>query len=445
MLKDLTLAIACFASISALAQPNPANYRDWAATPPMGWNSWDAYGTAVREQDVKANADYMAEHLAKVGWQYIVVDIQWYQPNAQGHGYDPKAKLVLDEYGRLQPATNRFPSGFKALADYVHGKGLKFGIHIMRGIPRQAVAQNLPVKGTQFHAKDIAEPDNHCRWNPDMWGIDTTRPGSQEYYDSIVELYASWGVDFIKADDMGSHLYQPAEIKALHRAILKSGRTILLSISPGPAPVMEAEFFQKHSQMWRISDDFWDEWKLLRQQFEFARDWAPEIGKNNTWPDADMLAIGRLRLASNNGKGEPTKFTPDEQLTMMTLWSIMRSPLIMGGDLPQCDAFTLSLLDNPEVIAVDQHSKNNRPILTKGAFVVWSAKPAEGNDTYLAIFNLGEKKELFEASWKELRLSDESHSIRDLWSRKDLGPTGKLGVELAPHASCLFRVSTPQN
>ena len=216
-----------------------------------------------------------------------------------------------------------------------------------------------------------------------------------------MELYASWGVDFIKADDMGSHLYQPAEIKALHRAILRSGRPIVLSISPGHAPVQEAEFFQKHAQMWRISDDFWDEWRLLRQQFDYARDWAPEIGKGNTWPDADMLAIGRLRLAANGGKGEASKFTPDEQRTMMTLWSILRSPLMMGGDLPQCDAFTLSLLSNPEVIAVDQHSRDNRPIL-RGDFTVWAAETADGKDRYLAVFNLGESSGTLEVAWKEL-------------------------------------------
>ena len=126
----------------------------------------------------------------------------------------------MDEYGRLMPAVNRFPSsangaGFKPLADYVHSKGLKFGIHIMRGIPRQAVERNLPIRGTSYHAADVADKDNGCRWNPDMWGVDTTKPGSQVYYDSIADLYASWGVDFIKADDMGSHLYQPAEMKAL--------------------------------------------------------------------------------------------------------------------------------------------------------------------------------------------------------------------------------------
>jgi alpha-galactosidase len=409
----------------------------------MGWNSWDAYGTAVRAEDVKANADFMAKHLARLGWQYVVVDIQWYQPSAHGHEYDPKAKLVLDAYGRLLPAPNRFPAGFAALADYVHGKGLKLGIHIMRGIPRQAVAENLPIKGTQLHAQDIAEPDNHCRWNPDMWGIDTTRPGAQAYYDSIVELYASWGVDFIKADDMGSHLYQPAEIKALHRAILKSGRAIVLSISPGPADVQEAEFFQKHAQMWRISDDFWDEWQLLRRQFDYAREWAPEIGKQNTWPDADMLAIGRLRLAKNGGKGEDSKLTRDEQRTMLSLWSIMRSPLIMGGDLPRADAFTLSLLTNPEVIAVDQHSRNNRPVLNKGDFTVWTAEAEDGKARYFAVFNLGETRSDFRATWQELGMKGERQKVRDLWRRRNLGTATGLEIELGPHASAMFRVAAP--
>ncbi len=422
------------------APPVPNGYAEWAATPPMGWNSWDAYGTAVREEDVKANADYMALHLAPVGWQYIVVDIQWYQPTARAHDYDPAAMLTMDEYGRLLPAPNRFPSGFKALADYVHGKGLKFGIHIMRGIPRQAVVKNLPVKGTPLRGRDIAEPDNHCRWNPDMWGIDTTRPGSQEYYDSIVELYASWGVDFIKADDMGSHLYQPAEIKALHRAIVKCGRPIVLSISPGPAAPQEAEFFQKHAQMWRISDDFWDDWKLLRRQFDYAREWAPDIGRRNTWPDADMLAIGRLRLARNGGEGEPSRFTRDEQRTVMSLWSIMRSPLIMGGDLPRSDAFALSLLTNPEVIGVDQHSRNNRPVLDKGDFTVWTAEGPQGA-RYFAVFNLGERQGHFEASWKELGLPGEAWRVRDLWLRQDLGATSALRLDLAPHASALLGVT----
>lgn len=443
LFKALLWLSLCLSPVSGWAQAVSTPPPTPLPMPPMGWNSWDAYGTAVRESDVKANADFMARHLAEHGWQYVVVDIQWYQPHAQGHDYDPKATLAMDGYGRLQPAPNRFPSGFKSLADYIHARGLKFGIHIMRGIPRQAVARNLPVKGTQLHARDIADPENPCAWNPDMWGVDTTKPGAQAYYDSLVELYASWGVDFIKADDMGSHLYQPAEIKALHQAIRKSGRPIALSISPGPAPVSEAGFFQRYAQMWRISDDFWDDWNLLRRQFDYGRDWAAEIGKNGTWPDADMLAVGVLRLAKNGGKGEKTKFTQDEQRTMLSLWSIMRSPLIMGGDLPRCDAFTLSLLTNPEVIAVDQRSRNNRPILEKGSITVWSAETPDGRDHYLAVFNLGEDRHAVEASWKELGLPHERYAVRDLWDRRDLGVGSSLSLALAPHASALLKVSPP--
>src|SRR5438309_10539147 len=221
-----------FSGLSLWANEQPAKVL--AQTPPMGWNSWDSYGTTVTEAQVKANADVMARDLKSHGWEYIVVDIQWYEPNAQGHDYAPEAKLAMDQYGRLLPAVNRFPSsadgtGFKHLADYVHSKGLRFGIHIMRGIPRQAVEQNLPIKGTQYRAADVADKDNACRWNPDMWGWDTTKPGAQAYYDSLAELYASWGLDFIKADDMGSHLYQPAEIKALALAIRQAGRPIVLS------------------------------------------------------------------------------------------------------------------------------------------------------------------------------------------------------------------------
>jgi hypothetical protein len=193
----------------------------------MGWNSWDAYGTTVSEAEVKANADYMAKNLSKFGWTYVVVDIQWYEPNAKAGGYRENAELVLDESGRLLPAVNRFPSaangkGFKPLADYIHKLGLKFGIHIMRGIPRRAVQANLPVLGTNARAADIADQRNICKWNTDMFGIDMSKPGAQSYYDSIVKLYAEWGVDYIKADDMAAPIFQEPEIAALHKAIEKS-------------------------------------------------------------------------------------------------------------------------------------------------------------------------------------------------------------------------------
>ncbi len=413
----------------------------------MGWNSWDSYGTTVREEQVKANADWMAEHLAKYGWQYIVVDIQWYEPNAQGHDYKPGAPLTMDEYGRLMPAVNRFPSsangaGFKPLADYIHGKGLKFGIHIMRGIPRQAVEKNLSIKGTSYRAADVADKDNACRWNPDMWGVDTTKPGAQAYYDSIAELYASWGVDFIKADDMGSHLYQPAEMKALSQAIRKTGRPMVLSISPGPAPISEAEFFEKYAQMWRISDDFWDDWKLLRQQFDYTRDWAQFVGKNDTWPDADMLPFGKLRVTSTEGGGAPSKFTLDEQQTVMTLWSIFRSPLIFGGDLPSNDAATTALITNEEVLEVNQHSHGGHQALDRGNLRLWVADGARPGEKYVALFNLGAAARNFFVGWTEVGISSQQMDARDLWTHKAIRSLSGLQVNLRAHASAMYKLTT---
>jgi hypothetical protein len=433
-------SLAILTATSLASDPSPA------PTPPMGWNSWDSYGTTVREAQVKANADWMAEHLSKYGWQYIVVDIQWYEPNAQGHDYKPGAPLTMDEYGRLIPALNRFPSsangaGFKPLADYVHSKGLKFGIHIMRGIPRQAVEKNLPIKGTSFHAADIADKDNPCEWNPDMWGVDTTKPGSQAYYDSIAELYDSWGVDFIKADDMGSHLYQPAELKALSTAIRKTSREMVLSISPGPAPLSEARFFEKYAQMWRISDDFWDEWKLLRKQFDYMRDWAEFVGKNGTWPDGDMLPLGRLRVTQKEGGGDSTKFTADEQQTLMTLWSIFRSPLIFGGDLPSNDAATTSLITNEEVLEVDQHSHGGHQALDRANIRVWVADGAVAGKHYVAVFNLGESSEEMQIKWGDLGLQIPSTaSVRDLWRHEDLHWSGGMKIQLQAHSSAVYRV-----
>jgi hypothetical protein len=350
---------------------------------------------------------------------------------------------------------NRFPSaadgrGFRPLADYIHGKGLKFGIHIMRGIPRQAVERNLPVKGTQYHAADVADRRNACRWNPDMWGVNMAKPGSQEYYDSLIELYTSWGVDFVKADDMGSHQYQPAEIQALSRAIAKSpvaarggSRPIVLSISPGPARLSAAAFLGQHAQMWRISDDFWDDWKLLRRQFELVRAWAPFAGVHDTWPDADMLPVGRLRITAKEGGGAPSRFTADEQRTMLTLWSIFRSPLIIGGELTTLDPSALALLANPEVIAVDQASSAGHESFRNDKVVAWTADAPGLNTFYVAVFNVTDAQQDFEVGWSTVGVSIKSPVLRDLWERKDSGAALTLAVRLRPHASVLYRVMAP--
>jgi hypothetical protein len=435
------------ALLAALFSPSAVAHAQRAAlapTPPMGWNSWDSYGTTVTEAQVKANADVMARELAPYGWRYVTVDIQWYQPTARGHDYEPGARLAMDSVGRLVPAPNKFPSsangaGFKPLADYVHAKGLRFGIHIMRGIPRQAVAANAPILGTPYHARDVADTTNGCRWNPDMWGVDVTKPGGQAYYDAIARLYASWGVDFVKADDMGDHKFQPSEIAALRRALDKTGRPIVLSISPGPAPLGEAAFFAEHAQMWRISDDFWDDWKLVRKQFDYARDWAPRVGVNGGWPDADMLPFGRLRVTDAAGRGTPSKLTLDEQRTVMTLWSVFRSPLVMGGALPALDSATRTLLTNPEVLAVNQRGRAPRQALDRDNLRAWRSEAPDGS--YVAVFNLDSVPRRVELAWTDVGVAAGRHAVRDLWARKSLGTLDAVRAELPAHGALLYRVS----
>jgi hypothetical protein len=213
-----------------------------------------------------------------------------------------------------------------------------------------------------------------------------------------------------------------------------------LSISPGPAPISEVDFFEKYAQMWRISDDFWDDWKLLKQQFDFTRDWAPYAGRDGTWPDADMLPLGRLRVTDKNGEAQHTKFTPDEQQTMMTLWVMFRSPLIFGGDLPSNDAATLALITNPEVLAVDQHSGGNHQVLERGNIRAWTAEVPGSEDRYVAVFNLGEGPESVDLAWSELGVSARSPEVRDLWLRKSLGKQERSRATLRPHASVLYRL-----
>lgn len=359
-------------------------FHAWAPKPPMGWNSWDCFATTVTEEQVKAQADYMATHLARLGWQYIVVDIQWYVPDAKGFNYQEGAKVALDAYGRFLPAANRFPScagGFGPLADYVHRAGLKFGVHLLRGIPRAAAAANLPILGSTSRAHDIANPDDICPWNPDMYGVDMSKPGAQAYYDSVFAAFAEWGVDYVKVDDISRpyHAHQ-AEIEAIRRAIDGTGRPMLLSLSPGATALSAAEHVREHANLWRISDDFWDNWDVLREQFDLLARWNAHRGPGH-WPDADMLPFGVLDLGRRS-----SRFTRDEQRTVMTLWAIARSPLMHGGDMTKMDEFTLGLLSHPEVIALDQDSRDNRRLFDDDGLVAWAATSASG-DTYLALFN----------------------------------------------------------
>lgn len=410
-----------------------------APTPPMGWNSWNSFATTITEAQALETAKIMAEQLLPFGYDVFTVDIQWYEPEASSYNYNTKPVPTMDGHGRVTPALNRFPSaangvGFSELARQVHALGLKFGIHIMRGIPRLAVEQNLPVLGTSVRAADIADTDSICSWNPDMYGVDMTKPGAQGYYDSIFALYASWGVDFIKMDDM-SRPYDAhaAEIEAAHHAIRRTGRPMVLSLSPGETPVVRAEHVREYAQLWRISDDFWDEWAMLEAQFVRLENWNP-WRRPGAWPDADMLPLGRLALGDRD-----TNFTPAEQQTVMTLWAIARSPLIMGGDLRHLDAPTLALLTNRDVLAVNQSSTDNQPHFVMDGTRVWTARAANG-DAYLALFNTGKAER--EVGFKFGSLGIGSAEVTDLWTGRKLGRhAGSFAATLPSHGAGLYRLS----
>lgn len=421
-----------------------------AATPPMGWNSWDCFGPSVREDEVKANADYMAANLRRYGWEYVVVDIQWYEPTASDFNYHPGAKLDMDTYGRLIPSVNRFPSaangqGFRALSKYCQDRGLKFGIHILRGIPRQAVAARTPILGTNLTAADIADTSSICAWNTDMYGVDAARPGSQAWYDSLIRLYHDWGVDFIKVDDLSSP-YATGEIELIRNAIDRYAPQIVFSASPGETPIAQAQHARTHLNMWRISNDFWDDWPALRHAFDLCARWQG-IAAPGHWPDADMLPFGHIALCdpkapNSRGAGRQTHFTKDEQVTVMTLWCMARSPLIFGGNLPDMDPWTLSLLTNTDVLAIQKRSKNNRQLSRDGDHVVWTAEGERGGARYAALFNLGEHPATVGASLSALGLSGPARA-RDLWTGADLPApvSDTLSAAVPPHGARLFRLT----
>ena len=412
-----------------------------AQIPPMGWNSWDCYGAAVTEEIVRANADYMASFLKPYGWEYIVVDIQWARANARDHAYEAFADLTMDEYGRLTPALNRFPSakdgaGFRPLADYVHSLGLKFGIHIMRGLPRAAAHRRLPVADSGCFCHLAADPHSICMWNPDMYGLKCDTPDAKAYYDSIFRLYASWGVDFVKCDDIArEYPHCRREIELISEACRNCGREMVLSLSPGPAPLEEAEHLKKYANMWRITDDFWDDWKLLKAMFERAEKWCVHSAPGH-WPDADMLPVGALRQCEN--PADWTRFTQAEQRTMMTLWCMMRSPLMIGGEMTKNDEFTLSLLTNAAVLESLKDGWCAQPLRTLPEESVWISPRKDGQGVWIALFNLGNRKRTVSLSADDAGLL--GFRGRELWSGRDIRKTGVLRAVLPPHDAAVFLI-----
>jgi alpha-galactosidase len=435
-----------------------ANAQPLAPTPPMGWNSWDAYGLAITEPAFRANADVLARELKPYGWTYAVIDEGWFLRNPQDRPTPEKLVYVLDENGRYIPDPSRFPSalkggrniGFEAIASAVHARGLKFGIHIVRGIPRESVARNLPVAGSAFHAQDVADTADACPWDPTNWGVKNNAAG-QAWYDSLIAQYARWGVDYLKVDCISDHPYKPAEIRMIHNAIAKSGRPIVLSLSPGPTAINLAAEVASMSQLWRISDDVWDVWSTkgdwprgIDEHFSVMAKWAP-LARPGGWPDADMLPFGYLGPTPGWGDPRQTQLTQAEQRSVMTLWAIGRSPLILGANLTRLDPFTRSLITNRAVIAVDQKSWESHAIEPLPAGFeharVWAASsgPRAKPVRYVAFFNLGAQPSQLSATWKQLGIAG-AHSAVELWSGTKLKPAASISVSLPAHGSAIYRV-----
>ena len=431
-----------------------------AMTPPMGWNSYNCFGSAVHEDEVRTNADYMAKNLARFGWQYIVVDFLWaydnppdsrignpYQLRLEDGSYVPW--LAMDEWGRLQPHVDKFPSafgghGFKPLADYVHSLGLKFGIHVMRGIPRQAVWAHSPVMGTNgdrlVSADAIADTSSTCTWMNHMYGLNMQAQGAQEYLNSLLVLYASWGVDLIKVDDI-SRPYHTAEIEGYRKAIAACGRPIVLSLSPGETPLSDSMHVKTNGNMWRMADDFWDSWPEMLKMFDYAARWQG-VGGPGHWPDCDMLQIGKVSKRGPVGPERYSRFTDDELVTHLSFWCLYRSPLMIGGNLPDNRAVEQRLFSNAEVLAVNQQGMNPRQVLKDGNRMVW-VSDAGGGALYVGLFNLSDSAREVAVEPGSLGIR-RSVMVRDLWQQQDLGIYKKQIQRLLPAHGCALLKIIPR-
>jgi len=440
--------IALFTATAARSQgPAPA--------PPMGWSEWDSYGLTITEADFRANATVLAG-FRQYGWQYALLDAGWYEKNPSGRDAAQR-NYVLDINGRLLPAPNRFPSaanvaGFKPLADWLHARGLKLGIHVMLGIPRQAVEGNRPIANSQFRASEAADTTQTCSWDKEFFVVKDNAAG-QAWYDSIARQYAAWGVDFIKLGCVADHPFHASEIHQIHEAIRRTGRPMVLSLSPGPLPQDYMNSAAHDAQMVRVSPEHWDLWLTppgkdfpvgLRNDFDLLAQWAswPQPGSSI---DPDALPDGWLAPRPPVGQSRYTQLTPDEQRSQFALWVFARAPLIEGANLTRLDPLTRNLMTNRGLIAIDQRARASHPLanLPSGFehLRVWEADSGSPEHTRraFAFFNVDNRPAALNIKWSELALPLGKHAARDLWTGEPQRPSADLYLHLPPHGSSVVQ------
>jgi hypothetical protein len=434
-----------------------------AQTPPMGWNSFDSYGVYLHEKAAMANLEAFAKKLKPHGYEYYVIDAGWFgEFKLQEGTIYPAEKhartLNFNEFGLLQPSKTYFPNGLKPIIDRCHELGLKFGIHLMRGIPRAAVKANTPVKGTKYFAQDVADTTSICSWNDQNYGIDMSKPGAQEFYNSLMNQMAEWGVDFLKYDDLVPF---PKEVEAIANAIKQSGRPMVYSLSPGGDVDENAINSFKRANMLRVTHDIWDEQKGIDQCFDAWRKWQ---GKEEPgfWIDMDMIPFGQLQLMSpkpegltgNESKDEISKriksgeltniellagkgwtrwsaFTKDQMYTFITLRALSASPLMMGGDLPTLDDFSLSLITNKDVLECNQNGVMGKLVYDKDGIEIWNTPKKNSNEGWIAVFNRTEEIKSISFENKDLGLnSSNSYQLYDVWKNNQVST---LDFVIKPH------------
>lgn len=432
----LLLVFLCNIEISAQKGKNPQLKKPLSekniAKPPLGWNSWDSYGMYPTEKAMLANIEAMAKRLKPFGYKYFVIDAGW---NKVKDANGTLTGLTMDQYGRYIANSATFPNGLKSVADRSHALGLKFGIHIMRGIPREAFKKDLPILGTQYSARDIADTTSRCRWNADNFGVNMTKPGAQEYYDSYIALIVSWGVDFIKADDITGY---PAEILAVKAAINKTGKDVVLSLSPGGDSKPENTATYNTAGLLRITNDIWDNQVGFSRAFEAWKLWS-SVSDVKFWLDMDMIPFGHLCLQNpdpdylirkdskegqKNVKGMERldNFTKDQKYTFITLRALSASPLFMGGDLPTSDEFSFDLITNKDILKCDQNGVTGKLVYDKDGIQIWLT-PDKNNPKkgWLGIFNKNLQEKSIQITANEFGLGEKPFTLFSIWQENDLG------------------------
>ncbi len=447
----VVLASLLFAASAAQAQVK-------APTPPMGWSSFGAYGLAIDEQQFRANITVMAG-VQQFGWKYAILGDGWYMGNPAGHSR-AEQKYLLTINGIPVPDPVRFPSsangaGLRALGNWIHQQGLRFGIQIAPGIPRDAVTANRQIAGTSFHAADAADTTAVCPGNDGVFGV-ADNPAGQAYYDSVLRLYASWGVDMVRANCIGAERYSPSEQKQIAHAIQSTGRPMVLSLSSGPALPEHAAEIQESAQTWQVTPIRGDSWDAqggdtgIKQAFDVLPRWFT-YSNPDAWPDAGMLTGGYPGSNPGNGKPRQSGLTAEEQRTELAFSAIVRSPLILGANLTRLDDATRAQITNQDLLFMNQSLTYSRPVVSSVLgpgfenVRVWQAtqnKPgARGYTEYFGFFNLGEQTVTLRTTWQQLGLDNNKHSGVNLWDDSETKPGKDISVTLPAHGSAVFKVN----